>query len=186
MQEYKNLSWVWGADRKIRLRVTVWHHKALPSEAKQWSRGTEFLSAPNNHDRFFFFHTFWSPEFDFNIGVAIYESRSYTLTSAILKVDIVCDVVMTSTPNVLTAELHDLLYNQCIDNTCCYLFFIYPMGRIRVCKIRFVSTGENRRKPCLVCKKASYYLQMARWLLSEIFHFCSTCKTESWRAIKLS
>ena len=32
-------------------------------------------------------------------------------------------------------------------------FFIYPTGRIRVCKIRFVSTGENRGKPCLVCKK---------------------------------
>ena len=26
-------------------------------------------------------------------------------------------------------------------------------GRIRVCKIRFVSTGENRGKPCPVCKK---------------------------------
>ena len=25
----KNLSWVWGADRKIRLRVTVWHYDAL-------------------------------------------------------------------------------------------------------------------------------------------------------------
>ena len=26
------------------------------------------------------------------------------------------------------------------------------MGRIRVCKIRFVSAGANRGKPCLVCK----------------------------------
>ena len=26
------------------------------------------------------------------------------------------------------------------------------MGRIRVYKIRFVSTGENCGKPCLVCK----------------------------------
>ena len=33
---------------------------------------------------------------------------------------------------------------------------IYPTGRIRACKIRFVSTGENRRKPCLVCKKKLY------------------------------
>ena len=40
---YKNLSWVWGADRKIRLRVTVWRHKALPSDAKQWSRGMDFF-----------------------------------------------------------------------------------------------------------------------------------------------
>ena len=27
------------------------------------------------------------------------------------------------------------------------------MGRITVCKIRFVSTGENYGNPCLVCKK---------------------------------
>ena len=60
---------------------------------------------------------------------------------------------MTSTPNILTAELRDLLYNQCIDNMSCYSIFIYSAGRIMVCKIRFVSTGENRRKPCLVCKK---------------------------------
>ena len=185
MQEYKNLSWVWGADRKIRLRVTVWHHEALPSEAKQWSHGTEFLSAPNNHDRFFFFHTFWSPEFDFNIGVAINESRSNTLTSAILKVDIP-HVVMMSTPNVLMAELHDFLYNLCIDNMCCYSFFICPTCQIRICKIRFASTGENCGQPYLVFKKALYYLQLAKWLLSEIFHFCSSYMTESWRAIKLS
>ena len=95
---------------------------------------------------------FWSPAFDVNIGSSINESPSYTLTSAILKVDVVYDV-MTSTPNVLTTELRDLLYNQCIDNTCCYSFFIYPTGWISVCKKRFVSTGENRRKPCLVCKK---------------------------------
>ena len=29
---------------------------------------------------------------------------------------------------------------------CCFSIFIYPTGRIRVCKIRFVSTGENRAK----------------------------------------
>ena len=73
--------------------------------------------------------------------------------SVILKVDVVSDVAMTSTSNVLTTELRDLLYNQCIDNTCCYSFFIYPTGRIRVCEIRFVSTSENCGKACLVCKK---------------------------------
>ena len=36
--------------------------------------GQIFLSTPNNHDRFFLLHTFWSPAFDFNIGVAINES----------------------------------------------------------------------------------------------------------------
>ena len=71
----------------------------------------------------------------------------------ILKVDVVCDVAMTSLPNVLMTELRDVLYNQCIDNRCCYSFFIYPTGQIMVCKIRFVSTGEDRGIPCLVCKK---------------------------------
>ena len=31
--------------------------------------------------------------------------------------------------------------------------FIYPTLQLRVCKIRFVSTGENHGKPFLVCKK---------------------------------
>ena len=62
------------------------------------------------------------------------------LMSAILKVDVVCDVAMTSTPNVVTTEVRDLLYNQWIDNTCCCSFFIHHTGRIRVCKIRFGST----------------------------------------------
>ena len=65
----------------------------------------------------------------------------------------VCHVAMIPTPNVLTTELCDFLYNQCTVNMCCYLFFIYPTGQIRVRKLRFVSTGENRGgKPCLVCK----------------------------------
>ena len=58
--------------------------------------------------------------FDFNVGGAINESRSYTLTS------VICDVAMTSTPNVITTELRDLLYNQCIYNTCCYSFLSVP------------------------------------------------------------
>ena len=73
-----------------------------------------------------------------------------TLTSAILKVDVVFDVAMMSTPNVLTIKIRDLLYNQCIDNACCYSFFIYPMGRIRVCKsLSALVCG----RPCPVCKK---------------------------------
>ena len=72
--------------------------------------GRTFLSVPNNHDRFLFLHTFCAPEFDFSIGVAINELRSYMLTFATLKVDVVCD----------------LLYNQYIDNTCCYSFLFTP------------------------------------------------------------
>ena len=87
----------------------------------------------------------------------INESRWFCREAVLLKGD-VCDVAMTSTQNVLKTELRDCLYNQCIDNTCCYSFFIYPAGRIWVCMIRFVSTGENRRKPCLVCKKKRAYI----------------------------
>ena len=72
--------------------------------------------------------------------------------------------------NVLATELRDLIYNQCIDNTCCYSFFTRPTGRIRVCKIRFVSTGENRGKPCLVCKNR-FSLLTARLFLILQSHF---------------
>ena len=64
--------------------------------------GRIFLSASNNYDRFFFLHIFWSPAFYFKVEVTFNESGYNTLTSAILKVDVVCDVAMTSTSNVLT------------------------------------------------------------------------------------
>ena len=115
--------------------------------------GRIFLSAPNSHDRLFFLHTLWSPAFDFYVEVAINYSRFYTLMCAISKFDVVCDIAMTSSPNDLTTELPDLLYNRCIGNTCSYSFVIYPTDRIRICKIRFVGTGKNHRKSCLVCKK---------------------------------
>ena len=99
--------------------------------------GRIFLSAPNNHDRFFFLHTFRSPVFDFNVEAAIKESCSYTLTSATFKVGVICDVTMTSTPNVLTTELRDLLHNQCIGNTCCFLSIL----RVPVCKIIRIFNG---------------------------------------------
>ena len=121
--------------------------------------GQIFLSAPINHDGFFFLHTVWSPAFDFNVGVAINESCSKVLMSGILK----AYTSMMSTPNVL-------LYNQCIDNMCCYLFFIYSMGRIRVCNIKFVSTGENCGKPCLVCKKIQTVTCI--WSLFRLALFC--------------
>ena len=104
---YKNLSWVWVADRKIHPRVTVWRQTVMP-------RDGFFLSAPNNHDKFFFLHTFWSAVFAFAIGVAIDKSCSYMLTSTILKADVISDIAVMSTSNVLTTELRDLIYNQCI------------------------------------------------------------------------
>ena len=109
MQEYNDLSCMWDADRNIRSRVTVCHSKAMPRDAKQWPEGQMLLSATNSHDTFFFLHTFGHPAFDFSVGVAMAESHSYTLTSTILKVDVVCDATMTSTPNVFTTKLRDIL-----------------------------------------------------------------------------
>ena len=39
-------------------RVTVLHHEALPSDAKQWPEGQNCLSYPQTHVGFFFLHTF--------------------------------------------------------------------------------------------------------------------------------
>ena len=65
--------------------------------------GWNFLSTPINQDIFFFLHTFSSTWYDYSVGVAINELHSSTLTSAILKVDVVCYVaMMSSSPNVLT------------------------------------------------------------------------------------
>ena len=82
------------------------------------SEGRIFLATPNNHDSFFFLHTFRPPAFDFNVRVTMNKSHCFTLMSAILKVDVVCDII------------------------------------VRVSKIRFVSTCENRGKPRLVCKNS--------------------------------
>ena len=106
--------------------------------------GHIFLSAPNNHDRFFILHTFHSPAFDFNVGVAIYKSRCLGLTYAKL---------MSKRLSYLTLYPTYVLTTRVVIS-----FFIYPMGQIRVCKIRFVSTGENCGKPCLVCKKAIFFI----------------------------
>ena len=136
------------AVRKIRQRSLFGITRLCRVMPNSDPEGRIFISAPNNHDRFFFLHTFWSLAFYFNVGVPINESRSYMLTSAILTFDVVCDIAMTSTPNVLMTWsplqpihwLHVVVFD-----------FIYPTGRIRACKIRFVSTDENLGKPCLVC-----------------------------------
>ena len=88
--------------------------------------------------------------------VAIKESCSYTLTSAILKSDVVCRVAMTSTPNDrhMWRPIQQMYWQHML-----FLFFIYPMGPIRVCKIRFVSTGANCGKPYLVCEKQFFWTE---------------------------
>ena len=141
--KYMNLPWVWGADRKIRPRSLFGITRlcwVMPNNDPKWRI---FLSAPNNHDRFFFLHTFRSPAFDFNVGLTINQSHSYTLTSAIVKVLVVCDIAMTSTTNVLTTRVTW----PPIQPMCCYLIFICPTGRIRVCKIKVFQHWWKLRQP---------------------------------------
>ena len=138
---------MWGAES---VRGSLFGSLLMPNSDPE---GQTFLSAPNNHDRFFFLHTFWSPAFDFNGGFSINASHVYMLTSAILKIVVEYDITMTPTPNILMTELRDLLYYHCIDNTCCYSIFIYPTGQIRVCQIRFVSTGESHKHIHTCCPR---------------------------------
>ena len=102
--DFKNLLWVWGVDRKKVRGLLFGITRLCQVMPNSDTEGHIFISPSNNHDRFFFLHTFWSPAFDFNVGVPINELHSCKLTSAILKFDIVCDVVMTSTPNILTTD----------------------------------------------------------------------------------
>ena len=67
-----------------------------------------------------------------------------------LEVDVIYEVAMTSTPSVLMAELCDLLYNQCIDNTCCYSFFSSPEPKLLS---EFIVCAGIRRPS--VCRRPS-------------------------------
>ena len=60
-RKYKDLSFVWGVDRKIRPEDHCLASRGFPSDSRLWSQGTNF----STHDRFFFLHTFhfWSQIF---------------------------------------------------------------------------------------------------------------------------
>ena len=85
----------------------LWLIYAVPDYNLSWVWGGDRKNLPEGH-------CLASRGFDFNVAVATNESRSYMLASAILKVEDVYDIVMMSTPNILTTELQDLLYSQCV------------------------------------------------------------------------
>ena len=99
------------------MRVTVRHHEAF------------FYPLRITMIDFRVYLSSSRPAFDLNVGVAMNESRSFALTSTKLKMDVVCGVAMTST-NILTTGLRDRLYDQYIDNTCCYSFFFLYVPRV--------------------------------------------------------
>ena len=60
---------------------------------------------------------------------------------------------LRSVTSTLMMANRDVLYNQVIPNTWKFLIFIFPRGRIRMCEIRFSSTGVICGNPYPVCKK---------------------------------
>ena len=153
--DYKNLSWVWGADWK-----SVWGSLfgitrfcwVCQTDPEGWI----FLYAPNNHDLFFFLHTFWSPTFDLNVGVANNKSISYTLTSAMLKVDVVCYITMTSTSNRYTTSY----YNQ---YTHYYSFLSYSGFSDRRCEHLSMPLMNKLNKTTLVYRNVSKFSDRQVW-----------------------
>ena len=133
----KNLSEVWGVDGKIRPDVYCLAPLGLPTGVRLWSRGTDFLYVPHTHDRFFFLHIFhfWKSVFD-NAVTSIADVRHIVMT-------IPWRLVMSlrSVTSTLTMAYSDVLYNQCLSNTRKFSILVFPTGRIRVCEIRFTSTG---------------------------------------------
>ena len=78
--DYKKLSWVWEVDRKIRSKGYCLASRGLPSDVRQWSRGTNF-SVPHTYNRFVFLQTFhfWQCGFD-NAVTSIADVRYIVMT----------------------------------------------------------------------------------------------------------
>ena len=101
-----------------------------------------FLSAPRTHNRFFFLHAF--------------HFRKRVFDNAVISIADVHDIVMTIpwrlVTSTLTTACRDVRYNQCISNTRQFSIFIFLTWQIRVCEIRFASTGVICENPYPVCK----------------------------------
>ena len=133
---YKSLSWVLGLDRKNLSRGLLSGIMRLAEWVKTDPKGWTFLSVPHNHDGFFFLHTFhfWKWVFD-NAVTSIADARHTVMTLPWRLLTSLRTVTST-----LTMAYHYVLYNQYISNTWKFSF-IFPMGWIRMCEIRFAITG---------------------------------------------
>ena len=85
-------------------RVTVWHHKALPSDAKQWPKGQICRSIPLTNDRFFFLHTFLCKSLN---KLQFYLKIRHTFTSILF-----WRHFMAHLWHALATMLRDVHYNQ--------------------------------------------------------------------------
>ena len=89
-------------------RVTVWHHEALPSDAKQWSRGTEFFIRTEHSCLIFFLAYFRFRMFYFKSSIHYHIQWRWRgkMTSLWRQNDV-----------NLTTKLRDVLYNQYKPNS---------------------------------------------------------------------
>ena len=141
-ETYKNLSWVWGADKKICPRVTWLASRGFAEWCQTVIQSDRFF---NHNKQPWCLHTVWTPAFDFNIGVALNFAKCWhppysKLTSY---------VTSWCQHPTLQQQSYVMSYTTNVSQTCVIHFYL-SQGLDRG-KIRFVSTGENLRKPCLVC-----------------------------------
>ena len=126
-RDYKNLSWVRGADRKIRPEG----HSSASQGFADWDR----TMIPR--DRFFYLHwtsmkdSFSCIPLDFqtlNLIIAIVFIPEYV---AVWHYVLTSNVVMSQIWQwrQLSNQVNDLLYNQCTDHTWQFSFFSLPMGK---------------------------------------------------------
>ena len=130
---------------RIQLSHRGWHHEACWVMSDCDPEGRIFLSLPHTHDRFFFLHTihFWKWVFD--TAVTSIADVHHTVTTIPWRL-VTSLRLVTST---LMMAYRDILYNQCKTHE----ILIFPKGWIRVCEIRFASTGVICGNPYPVCKK---------------------------------
>ena len=93
----------------------------------------------------FLLRTIWSPAFDFNAGVGINQSSSCMLTSAILKVDTIHCRSQRLNDRVTWPPIQPMYWQH-------VLLFTFYLSHVsdKVCKIRFVSTGQFKWMPVMV------------------------------------
>ena len=134
--EYKNLSWVWGWDRKICPEDHRMASRGLPSDGNWWSRGTDF-SIPTSHELWILF-----------LAHHLIPYLSWkNLKKAVQKVlnTLRCDMV--------TSFKH---YNDVTDRRVASvrLFVFYlSLGLVWVCEIEISHMGKNNGNLDLVCEK---------------------------------
>ena len=125
-------------------RVTVWHHEAMPSDAKQWSRGTEFSYL----HRTLMFDSFSCLPFEFECFILkvafIIRYNDNDVGNVFKMTSLWCQNDVN-----LTTKLREVLYNQCKLNSREKFF----LGWANMGEIRISMPSENLGFPYPECKK---------------------------------